>query len=147
MKIVTKSEQKITTVKKTIYVARDGKEFDLEFYCRQYEDRLDRKEALEREDVVVNKALEGQPPLGWEGEWDYSYIWVKPLTEDAVNALSHCYQSEYSEDRFEVGKWMCIELDFDDNCDLCSEDTMKKRVEEQLKSLGYDISITKAKGE
>ena len=148
MNVVKKKMEKVVVTETTLYVAPDGKEFKSRRDCEEYETDLIRKIALASNDVEVNEALRDQAPhyasYGWNDNNDY--VWVRPKNEDGVALLKAAFKSDYSNTPFEIGKWMCVEIGFEDDIDLIGEDDMKKAYEEQFKKLGIRVTFDSIEG-
>ena len=141
MKAITKTVEKTITEEQTIYVASDGTEFKSVRSCELYEEDLARKLALNREDVEINERLNNVFPVTASlPNYDYTYIWVRPRSVDAVIALREAYKSEYADKtEFQLDQWTCIELDYDENVDLYSEARIKSDVQNQFSALGIHV--------
>ena len=147
MNVVKRKMEKVVVAETTLYVAADGKEFKSRRDCEEYETDLIRKIALASEDVEVNEALRDRAPHYASYGWDDNneYVWVRPKTADGVALLKAAFKSEYSNSPFEIGKWMCVEIGFEDSIDLISEDDMKNAYTDQLGQLGIKVTFEQIK--
>lgn len=141
MKTIKKTVERVVEETITVYRADDGKEFNSETDCHDYEIDLKRNVALARSDVEVSETLKGFAPEVAGYGWDESceYIWVMPHSEEAATYLQKAYQSEYSTARFRKDEWMCIEIDGSGNVDLISENMLIRSVEDQFKKMGIKV--------
>lgn len=147
MNVVRRKIEKVVLTETTVYVAPDGKEFKNRRDCEEYETDLIRKIALASNDVEVNKELNDCAPHFASYGWDDNneYVWVRPKTEDGVALLKTAFKSDYSDSQFEIGKWMCVEIGFEDSIDLISEDDMKEAYVEQFGKLGIKVTFEEEK--
>lgn len=145
MKRVEHKEYKYTETVKVKYVAFDGTEFDREYECRAYEDKVNMDMLL---NTVPNcKEAKDMPPLGGCDAEDHSFLWFRP------NRISHlkmiekvCRLDEGYLDSTDLGKWICIEFGYDGDAWAsyleCDIEYMKRL----LGHLGYDVTITEKIG-
>ncbi len=146
MKTVVKEVVKKVVEKKKVFVAEDGKEFDKEWRCREYETDLLRKMAKERNDIEFCDALEGRAPnySEWDsGDCDKDYYWIKANSKEAVELLNKAYHPIYNDRVFEEGTWMCVEIGYDDDIDLLSEDDIMDSISRQFEELGIKVTFSK----
>ena len=125
-----------------VYVAKDGKEFASQRTCKMYEEDLERDECLARPDVLVNKKMNGVAPINAEyGGDDFGYLWVKALSEEAVQALKKAYEDGYGASHFEVGRWVCIETTDCYETYLYGEEEMMEITRLFFGDLGISVSF------
>ena len=146
MQKVKKTVERTIKEQVTVYVANDGTEFKTEAECDYYEATLSREAVLKRDDVRVMHI--GPPCDGEHFSYDYEYLWVMPLSYEACEALGKAYESDWcDENSFIVGKWSCIELDFDDMAIGILLDSVMDNIKRQFSLLGYEVEfIERAEG-
>ena len=143
MKIVQKTEYIPKTVTK--YIAKDGKEFDLEYQCREHEMTCAAKDLI---GVMSCDALDGYANFdGGEHGEDHDYRWFYPQTLLDVDKLRSAYSDELCEISDDlVDTWICLESnDYGEFWVTTLENGIHyaKRI---LEKLGYEMTVTK-KGE
>ena len=132
------------TEDKAVFIAFDGKEFKTEKDCRLYEKDKYREKALARIDVEINEELNGQAPMHYGYiDNDDTYIWVRPLSDEAEAELQRAYDGAWLEGAFIKNKWMCICIDNYDEVYLLSEDELIKNTAEQFEKMGYRMKLHK----
>ena len=136
MKVITR-EHKYTT---TVFVAEDGKEFNSEAECRNYE-RDNRKE------ILLSKLKECKEASGYigfgdmYGSEDHDYRWFYMRSEEDVENLKEAFGfSDYDMGCVNIGDWVCVESTYDDDYITTLYNGIDY-VQRLLGHLGYDIEI------
>lgn len=127
------------------YVAKDGKEFNSETDCINYERQL-RAQELEAKlnDIEENTDAEGWTPLdgGEYMEW-HDYRWFRPKNMEEVEVLNEVFKIAYIPlDEAAIGQWICLEIADDDIYDTYLENSLD-HIHAFLDKFGYDVTITK----
>ena len=81
MQVIEREEQ--VTVKKKVYVAKDGKEFKDNYECYIHEKQLDSKEQLKKLERYIVPELDEQIPLHDDASYSecFNYTWFKVNNE------------------------------------------------------------------
>lgn len=147
-----KEQTIVETVQKETkkYVACDGKPFDKEYECREYEFDIKFGKALE--DIEHCKELDGCPPFdGGEYMENHDYYWFRPKSAQELMQLLDAVEgdSQLLFSRKYIGRWICIELaSYDRDCVwLASFDDGVSYVSRLGSELGYDVILRKRKTE
>ena len=98
-----------------------------------------------RKDIVyleLNAPCDG----GYYYTEDHIFLWVKPLTEEAIKAIEEAYKGEYFHvNDLKVGEWTCIEDYNDEWTETKSMASIIDAIQFQFNSLGYDVTFKKRK--
>ena len=145
MKEVRKTVEKIIKEEKTVYVANDGTEFYNRADCEAYENGELREMLLKRSDIEVTYKAGIPCNGGVEFGADDDYIWVKPLTDEAVEAICYAFESNYTNKREIIkGNWSCIRVDYAweyEDTQFVSLRTVMENVKKQFNALGYNVEF------
>lgn len=138
-KITMVEETKI--VRKEIYIANDGTEFETMGMCIDYEQSLlDKKiNSIRHCDELGGFA----PFSGEECSDSNTYRWFYPTSKDEIDLLNERYP-ENAIDYDNVGEWICIEESYDR--DFSYSTTLTKCIryaEKVLGKLGYKMTVEK----
>lgn len=151
--MTTRTETKMVPQIRTIYIAEDGKEFASEHCCRSYESDLMQEQAM-KEISRIETCNELRNYTNFDGGLYYSEdhctYWYRPKNEDEIGKLNDAYCGLYCREfsRSMIGKWLCVEVDSDD--DLSNITTLDEAIayaSDILSKLGYDLTVTKRGGD
>lgn len=107
MKKITRNRM----IEETVWIAYDGKAFCAEKFCLEYEDEMYPNGIRNRTDIVWYDDAVNMHPLDCDyTNKSHAYVWVKPLTEEAVNELirAYGYTNNYEAD-IKQGETICLE--------------------------------------
>ena len=146
----TRIEKEVVTVNKTIYIACDGKEFDDNIKCSEYEKWLNRTEQEKQlEEIEAKHSLDDVTPLdGAEYYEGHDYRWYRPKSIEEIDLLNDYYglDSGYLT-KEHIGEWVCIEAydiyNPNEACYVSHISSSIKQIEFLFNELGYDVTIKK----
>lgn len=143
MKQITKTEQVEKKVVK--FISEDGTEFDNEKDCLNYERQYWRKK-LDNSGIEIGDT-EYPNCDGGENYESHTYKWYRPKSHEEIELLRKAYELEEHELRKElIGKWICIEIDCDDDfLWLTTIDDGIAYTKALLEILGYEMTVTEVK--
>lgn len=151
--MTTRTQTKMVPQVETVYIAEDDTEFTDEHRCRSYENNLQRKRGMEAiESIETCDELQNYTNFdgGWFCDEDHCTYWYRPKNEDEIEKLSDAFCGVYYRD-FEasmIGKWLCVEVDSDDNLsNITTLDEAIAYASYILSKLGYDLTVTKRGGD
>lgn len=97
--------------KYTVYIADDGKEFDSESKCREYENSIGRKNMKELEPFMV-KELKEMIPIHFSAEYSEMcyYTWFKANNKEEFDKINKILDNVFDEPN-EYPYYMCVETE------------------------------------
>lgn len=142
-----RTEERIVTSTRTIYIADDGKEFDSKTICEEYEREV-KEEAAEKiiEKLRINE-LNGLLPLTNNDEWrDCDVSWFK-LNDDSDFGMIYNYYdlrkaTEYFYEPKSYPNIMCV-VEYDCYADIYYIDDIIETTKDFYKDFGFDVTISK----
>ena len=89
MKIEKREEERIIKDVFTIYIAKDGAEFETERECKRYEEAKEKERRLEKLDRFIVKEFENMFPIHDDGSFSefMYYTWLKADNKEELNEL------------------------------------------------------------
>lgn len=138
-------EQKIITetVKKTIYIASDGREFPTAASCAIHEHSI-RSDLLKRSGIETCKKANFYACFdGDEHLANNTYRWYRPQNADELALLRGAYPDIAERlDKSLIGKWLCVEQNCYGEVWLSTLDDGFAYVKNLMNRLGYDCEIS-----
>lgn len=125
------------------YIAEDGKEFDDEAQCKNYEENI----MIERLQI---KRLNGVVPLtiiDGEVNFDNKFIWYKVNNKEELNSLKEEYAIEKGDLAINIfPEIICIEDDDHDNPPTYTLSDIKRLTKKFWGKMGYDLELKNVMG-
>lgn len=129
MQKVVVDEQVVNTVKRTVYIAEDGKEFKSEYECANYEFKKWIDGSIEESPNIEVSDCWLAPGDGEENMECWTYYWVMPKNLEGINEINKhikLIDDCCKVDKDYVNEWICILID-DCGCS-CWISTLEKTV-------------------
>ena len=124
---------------KVKFIAFDGKEFEDEADCLNYEHSLKIRKVEEQ--VEHCNALDDCAPFdGGENYESHNYRWYKPKSKKDLELLRDAFGEKFSDDC--IGQWICVETtDYDGECWVQTISECIAYANSILVPMGYEITI------
>lgn len=121
------------------FIAFDGKEFEDEIDCLNYE----HSQKVNRVDGQVERcrALDDYAPFdGGENYESHSYRWYKPKSKEDLDLLCDAFGDKFPDDC--IGQWVCVETtDYDGECWVQTVSECIDYANSVLGPMGYEVTI------
>lgn len=150
--MTTRTQTKMVPQEETVYIAEDGTEFPYSSSCQIYENALKRKRRIEAL-AGIETCNELKNYANFDGvlghREDCNTFWYRPKNEDEIEKLNDafCYSGYKDFKSSMIGKWICLEIDSDDDFYgltlLTTLDEAIAYASDILSKLGYNMTVTK----
>lgn len=143
----TKTEKKMVEVFVTTYVAEDGKEFESEHLCKEYEDRVKNERLKARLDELEIKDMYGLFPIDTQAQYindTHEYNWYRLSSEADYLILTEMYGDDITRPK-SYPEIICVEHDAFYDKDVWAH-LLTEMLEDTInfwKKQGYDTKIKK----